>query len=183
MQNKFVRSVSFAIGLLAMLAINATAKNGPYGDNIFCWFSDVTENPRTNTTNNALTRLSGTGGIKVNAELTGGSTFRMGHYDVTIDGSGIASGGISSVNVDHDFNAAVSTAYFVAKSAVCTLPLASNTAGKEVLVWNACPTGGIITYGTSDSQLISGKQPSNFSNSTSYKLDRFMSDGSNWYKE
>jgi hypothetical protein len=183
MRSKLLCSLSFALGLWTMFTFNATAKGEPYGDNIFCWFSDVTQNGQTNSVSNAMTRLSGTGGIKVNTVLTGGSKFRMGHYEVTIDGSGIASGGSSTARVDHDFDATASTTYFVARSAVCTLPSAANCAGKEVFVWNACPTGGVVTYATSPSQLISGKQPSNFMNTTSYKLDRFMSDGSNWYKE
>ena len=186
MRTKFLCCLSFAVGLLAMVSLDVIAKNKwaePYGDNIFCWYSDVPYNAETNTVAKALTKVFGTGGIRVNTVLTGGSRFTLGHYEVSIDGSGISPGGISSVNVDHDFNAAVSTAYFVSKPATCTLPSAAKVAGKEVLVWNACPSGGIISYGTAAGQLISGKQPTAASNSTPYKLDKFMSDGSNWYEE
>jgi hypothetical protein len=186
MRTKLLCCLSFAVGLSAMLTINGIAKNKltePYGDNIFCWYSEVPYNAETNTVAKSLTKLTGTGGIKVNTVLTGGGRFTLGHYEVGIDGSGISSGGISAVNVDHNFNAAVSTAYFVSKPATCTLPSALNVAGKEVLVWNACPFGGIISYGTSTGQLISGKQAAKLSNSTPYRLDRFMSDGSNWYEE
>jgi len=185
MRTKLLCCLSFAVGLLAMLSINVIAKNHPaepFGDNIFCWYSDVPNNAHTNTVANALARISGTGGIKVNTVLTGGGKFTFGHYEVSIDGSGISSG-ISSVNVDHDFNAAVGTTYFVSKPALCTLPSAANAAGKEVLVWNACPAGGIISYGSIAGQLISGKPSSTLSNSIPYKLDRFMSDGSNWFQE
>jgi hypothetical protein len=186
MRTKVLCSLSFAVGLLAITSINVIAKNTttePYGDNIFCWFSDVPYNSTTNTVAQAEARLSGTGGIKVNTILTGGSKFRLGHYEVSIDGSGIASSGVSSVNVDHDFNAAIGSAYFVSKPASCTLPSAINAQGKEILVWNACPRGGTISYSTSTDQLISGKPPATISNATPYKLDRFMSDGSNWYRE
>ena len=187
MRTKLLCCLSFAVGLLAMLSINGIASNKlaePYGDNIFCWYSDVPYNSQPNTSVcKALARLSGTGGIKVNTVLTGGGKFTLGHYEVGIDGSGISSGGISAVSVDHDFNAAVGTAYFVSKPAICTLPSAVNVAGREVLVWNACPSGGIVSYGTSAGQLISGKQPATLSNSAPYRLDRFMSDGTNWYKE
>ncbi len=186
MRTKLLCCLSFAVGLLAMFSINVMANNKlaePYGDNIFCWYSDVPYNAQTNTVAKSLTKVFGTGGIKVSTVLTGGGRFTLGHYEVGIDGSGISSGGISSVNVDHDFNAAVSTAYFVSKPATCTLPSAVNVAGKEVLVWNACPSGGNISYGSSAGQLVSSKLPATLSNSTPYKLDRFMSDGSNWYKE
>jgi len=186
MRTKLLCCLSLAFGLLAMFSINVIAKNNlaePYGDNIFCWYSDVPYNAQTNTVAKSLTKVFCTGGIRVNTVLTGGSRFTLGHYEVGIDGSGISSGSIGSINVDHDFNAAVSTAYFVSKPATCTLPSAVNVAGKEVLVWNACPSEGIISYGTSAEQLISGKQPATLSNSTPYRLDRFMSDGSNWYKE
>src|SRR5271163_2541444 len=182
MRTKLLCCLSFALGLLAMLSINGIAKNNlaePFGDNIFCWYSDVPLNAQTNSVAKSPTNLFGTGGIKVNAVRTGGSRFTLGHYEVGIDGSGISSGSISAVSVDHDFNASVSTAYFVSKPATCTLPSALNVAGKEVLVWNVCPSGGIISYDTSAGQLISGKQTAKLSNSTPNRLDRFMSDGSN----
>jgi hypothetical protein len=186
MQTKLLCSLSFAIGLLAMFSIEVIAKNKlaePYGDNIFCWYSDVPYNAQTNNVAQALTKVFGTGGIKVNTVLTGGSKFTLGHYEVGIDGSGISSAGFSPATVDHDFNAAVSTAYFVSKTATCTLPSALNVPGKEVLVWNACPRAGTISYGTSAQQMISGKPPAALSNSTPYRLNRFMSDGNNWYEE
>lgn len=100
MRTNLLCSLSFAIGLLAMFTVNAIAKPQPYGDNIFCWFSDVAENGQTNSVTHSPTRLSGSGGIKVNTVLTAGSKFRLGHYEVRIDGSDIVSGGIHSMNMD-----------------------------------------------------------------------------------
>jgi hypothetical protein len=128
-------------------------------------------------------KLAGTGGIKVNAQLVGATRFRQGSYEVSIDGSGLSNAGMNAVNIDSDFDAAVSNIYFVSKTATCTLPSAAGIAGKEVLVWNAASGGGTITYATVSGQLISGNATGTLSNSTPYKLDRFMSNGSNWYKE
>jgi hypothetical protein len=110
--------------------------------------------------------------------------FTIGHYEVTIDGSGIAPASMSAIKVDHDFKAVPGAAYFASKTATCTFPSAVDAVGKEILVGNA-PQGGdaVVTYNTVAGQLISGKASGALSNGTAYKLDRFMSDGSNWYRQ
>jgi hypothetical protein len=186
MRAKIVGCLSFAIGSLAVLCLGVNARDsleGPYGDNIFCWWSDIQYNANSNSVTRSLARLSGTGGIKVNTQYTGGTRFTIGHYEVTIDGSGIAPAGMSATKVDHDFNAVPGTAYFVSKSATCTFPSAVDAVGKEILVCHASPNGDSITYNTVAGQLISGKASGALSNTAAYKLDRFISDGSNWYKE
>jgi hypothetical protein len=127
--------------------------------------------------------MSGTGGIKIHSQLVGGTRFTYGHYEVTIDGSGISQGGMNAVNIDHDFSATTGAAYFVSKPATCTLPSAIDLAGKEILVWNAITSGGAVTYNTTDNQPISGSASGSLVNATPYKLDRFMSNGTNWFKE
>jgi hypothetical protein len=83
------------------------------------------------------------------------------------------------VRVDADFSAATNGKYFVVKTASCTLPSAVAAAGKEILVWNACPSAGVVTYKTTQGQTISGAASGSVTNATVYKLDRFMSDGNN----
>jgi hypothetical protein len=101
---------------------------------------------------------------------------------VCIDGSGMVPSAVSAVKVNGDFNASVNCAYFVSRSATCTLSSAAEVAGKEILVWNASPSG-LIKYATMLDQTISGSAASAVTNSSPYKLDRFMSDGSNWFRE
>jgi hypothetical protein len=164
---------------------SVSAKQGAEGfsDNIFAWNSDVPKNENDNTVARLLTKMSGTGGIKIHSQLVGGSRFVYGHYEVTIDGSGLSQGGMNAVNIDHDFNALAGTAYFVSKSATCTLPSAIDLAGKEILVWNAITSGGAVIFNTTDNQTISGNASGSLLNTTPYRLDRFMSNGSNWFKE
>ena len=186
MRTKILCCLSVVVGSLAVLALGVHAKDkldGPYGDNIFCWFSNVPYNANTNSVTDSEARLSGTGGIRVNTLYTGGTRFTIGHYEVTIDGSHIAPAGLSATKVDHDFNAAPGNAYFVSKAATCTLPSAVDTAGKEILVGNASQNGDAITYNTVAGQLISGKTSGGLSNATAYKFEGFISDGSNWYRE
>jgi hypothetical protein len=150
----------------------------PYANNDFSWYSEVPSRPEKNDVVKSKMQLIGTGGIKVNAASTG-----FGKYQVAIDGSGISGSSVSAAQVDHDFNASLNSVYFVSKPATCALPSAVDAAGKEVLVWNVCSSGGTVKYGTSAGQKISGSAPGAISNSTAYKLDRFMSDGTNWVKE
>jgi hypothetical protein len=194
MKTKLLYCLFFVFGLLAMSSLNALAQQyRPYGDNIFCWNADVFADPRTNTVQLSRINFVGTGGIKVNATQTAHDRFY-----VCVDGSAISAnggnvagatggafGGNTSVpvQVDADFNAATSGTYFVAKTATCTMPSAVGTAGKEVLVWNVCPSGGVVTYRTTQGQTISGAPSGAVNNATVPKLDRFMSDGSNWYRE
>jgi len=98
-----------------------------------------------------------------------------------VDGSAIA-GGFGAEHPSSDFAAAVGKVYFVSTPATCLLPSAAQAAGKEIAV---CNTGfsGSTTYTTTDGQTISGQTSGSMSNSTPYKTDRFISDGSNWFKE
>lgn len=180
-----------------MFSLSVVAKQPgaqPYGDNIFCWNADVFDNPASNTVVLSRINFSGSGGIKVNATQIGHDRFA-----VCVDGSAIsanggtnvgASGGtagttagVPSVRVDADFSATTNGTYFVVKTASCTLPSAVTAAGKEILVWNSCPSGGVVTYKTTQGQTISGAASGSLTNATVYKLDRFMSDGDNWYRE
>ncbi|HEY9719516.1 MAG TPA: hypothetical protein V6C69_18705 [Trichormus sp.] len=176
-----------ALGLILTMAgslcASASQRSEGFSDNIFAWNSDVPRNENDNTVARLLTKISGTGGIKIHSQLVGGTKFTYGHYEVTIDGSGISQAGMNTVNTDHDFNAIAGTLYFVSKPAICTLPSAADLAGKEILIWNAIAGGGAVTYDTTDNQTISGSASGSVMNSTPYKLDRFMSNGSNWFKE
>jgi hypothetical protein len=127
-------------------------------------------------------RIRGTGGIKVSMPRKLGWIVTAGDtYDINVDGSAIA-GGFGAEHPSSDFAASVSKAYFLSTPATCLLPSAAQAAGKEVVI---CNTGasGAITYTTTDGQTISGQASGSVSNSTPYKIDRFISDGSNWFKE
>ena len=140
--------------------------------------------------------LYGTGGITVQQTPKPGmwhSNMRV--YKVCIDGSntGAGAGGSSqsgsfaasnfaAATVDSDFRAVGNTAYFVSNSAVCTLPSAAGLAGREIFVCNTSQAG-TITYGTASGETVSGKASGVMTNSTPNKVDRFISDGKNWYAE
>jgi hypothetical protein len=93
-----------------------------------------------------------------------------------------AGGGLTPTNVASDFAAAPGRAYFVSAPATCSLPPAASAAGKEILVCNKT-LGGLITYTTSGGETISGQPSGTYANATRYRVDRFISDGSNWYRE
>ncbi len=186
------------VAAVSTLSVNALARTDkersyvdkPYGDNVFCWYSDAAINPTSITVQPARLTLVGSGGIKINAIQTAHD-----RYQISVDGSAInansgtgASASTASSHpaaitgrINRDFVAAVDDTYFVTRTATCTLPSAVGAAGKEILVWNACPSGGTVTYQTTQSQTISGAVSR--TNDTKYKLDRFMSDGENWYLE
>jgi len=136
----------------------------------------------------------GTGGITVDESPRPGfihSNFKT--YRVRIDGGGgdSASGaaganaqaaGFSSNHVEADFDAAPGCAYFATHTATCAMPSAADASGKEIVVCNAV-SGGTITYSTKFGETISGNQSGVVTNSTAFQVDRFISDGKNWFKE
>jgi len=130
--------------------------------------------------------LFGTGGITVDqSPRPGWIHSNMKSYRIQIDGSamsGQTGGSFNAINEEASFDAAATCAYFVSHNATCTLPSAADVAGKEVSVCNK--GGGIsITYATKSGETISGNQSGTLVNSTPYQVDRFISDGRNWYKE
>jgi hypothetical protein len=130
----------------------------------------------------------GAGGITVEQSPKPGMWHsNMRQYKICIDGSGIsganaACGNFTAVNVNADFNAIANFAYFVSSSAKCTLPTATAVAGKEIMICNAS-SGSTITYYTTNGETVSGNQSGALISETPYKVDRFISDGRNWYKE
>jgi hypothetical protein len=132
--------------------------------------------------------LYGTGGITVDESPRPGFIHsNMKSYRIRIDGSGTngadaaASAIFAPTPVDTDFIAAANGAYFVSHTATCALPTAAGVAGKEIIV---CNTGdGTITYSTRFGETMSGYQTLALRNSTPGHVDRFISDGKNWYKE
>jgi hypothetical protein len=175
--------------MLAMSSLGALARQyvpQTYANNLFQWKSDVYENPNSIDVQPSRISIVGSGGIKINTTQTAHDG-----YQVAVDGSAIAANGgaagattgLPAARVDGDFSAATNGTYFVAKTATCLLPSAVGAVGKEILVWNACPPGGVVTYKTTQGQTISGAASGAVNNATTYKLDRFMSDGATWYRE
>ena len=131
--------------------------------------------------------LYGSGGVTVTQSPKPGMWHsNMRSYSVCIDGGGMpASSAVPAsfcaVKPEADFYAVAGFAYFVSQSATCTLPAASTATGKEVIVCNA--GSGTITYNTAAAEAISGSPSGALTNATPYKIDRFISDGKNWYRE
>lgn len=130
--------------------------------------------------------LYGTGGITIEESPKPGMWHsNMKSYKICIDGSGMAgpnaAANFTTFRPASDFNAVASFAYFVSQPVTCTLPTATTAAGKEIIV---CNTGAsnTITYNTSNGETISGAQSGSLTNSTPYKVDRFISDGTAWYR-
>jgi hypothetical protein len=127
--------------------------------------------------------IFGKGGIKVSMpHLPGLMTTAGDTYEIYIDGSALSNGGLTAVAAASDFEASAGNAYFVSAPATCLLPPAAQAAGKEILVCNKIAAGA-ITYTTASGQTISGRASGTVTNNTPYKIDRFISDGSNWYQE
>jgi hypothetical protein len=127
--------------------------------------------------------LYGTGGITIEETPKPGMWHsNLKTYKINVDGSGMAGGSFSTFRPATDFNAVASFAYFVSQPVTCTLPTATAAAGKEIIV---CNTGAnnTITYSTTNGETISGAQSGAVTNSTAYKVDRFISDGTAWYRE
>jgi hypothetical protein len=185
MRIKFLCSLLCCAGILAILSLTALAKQQrpavPYGNNQFDWFAEVPTKPGGNDVVGSHIELIGAGGIKINAMHDNGGAV-SGTYEVFVDGSGIAPPAVTAVKVDADFQASANSSYFVSRSATCTLPSAIGLAGKEILVWNAAPST-LVRYNTTLDQKISGSASGALTNSSPYKLDRFMSDGSDWFRE
>jgi hypothetical protein len=185
MRTKFVCCLFFSAGLLVSTSLCAFAKQNrlpvSYGENQFDLFAEIPTKPGGNNVVSSHVELIGSGGIRVNALHENGGAVN-GKYLVYVDGSDIAATKLTTVKVDTDFNASAHCAYFVVRSATCTLPSAVGLAGEEILVWNAGPSVS-VRYSTVLEQKISGTAPGALSSTTPYKLDRFMSDGSNWYRE
>jgi hypothetical protein len=137
----------------------------------------------------------GTGGITVDETPRPGMWHsNLKTYKIRIDGSTIsgnnapaAAGGLATSNfaaatVETDFQAFPNTAYFVSNSATCTLPSGSGAAGREIVVCNNSKSG-TVTYNTASGETVSGNASGTLTNATPYKVDRFISDGKNWYRE
>jgi len=149
----------------------------------------------------------GTNGITIQQDHRPGMFHsNMSTYRIRIDGSGagsnsedastpvatattVAPTGTTSTaapangafNQDSDFTANPNCSYFVSGTVVCVMPSASGIAGSEIKV---CNTGGAkIKYTTRYGETISGSPSGEVLNSTSYQVDRFLSDGKNWFKE
>lgn len=128
-------------------------------------------------------------GSKIGASAAGGTTGRGGAGEAGggasesgAFGSGALTANFAAAKVNGDFMAVAGTAYFVSSSAVCTLPAAGGAAGREVLVCNNTDSGA-IKYCTAAGELISGQASGTLGNSKPYKIDRFISDGKNWFLE
>ena len=126
--------------------------------------------------------LHGLGGIKVSGQHPGFWCASFAKYNVYIDGSAISKTGFNQGNFVNDFQATPYSANFVAKSAICTLPSASDFPGVEIIVCNTSQNE-TITYKTVNNQTISGKQSGQLVNKVVNKVDKFISDGNNWYLE
>ena len=142
--------------------------------------------------------LYGTGGVTVEQSPKPGMWHsNMFTYKIRIDGgnsggdthagniagsSAFAPASLAARRLASNFFANSGGAYFVSGTAVCTLPSATGCAGKEILVCNTSKDG-TITYNTSSGESISGSASGALTNSTANKVDRFISDGSNWYRE
>jgi hypothetical protein len=123
----------------------------------------------------------GTGGIKVTGGHHGMMMSNMKRSSIEIDGSLISVQRFASHNESADFNAVANSAHFVSNAAVCTFPPASSAPGQEIIVCNTNNT--TITYKTSgEDKLIAGPREMN-ANATFGKVDRFISDGRNWFHE
>ncbi len=139
--------------------------------------------------------IHGVGGIKV----TGGQDSRrlMTHsrnLSIEIDGSGIAAHKYLPVNVSADFSASPNASYFVSAASVCTLPSAVGCAGQEIVVCNTSKndrityqaTSGETIYGIDQARTglsgVAGVNSSAVVNSRQGEIDRFLSDGKNWYR-
>ena len=135
----------------------------------------------------------GTGGITVDENPRPGMWHsNMKTYRIRIDGSEMSGGGgqgggfpasnFAAASVNTDFQAFPNTAYFVSASASCVFSSASTAAGREIVV---CNSGKDVTikYDTTAGETISGNASGTLTNASPYKVDRFISDGKNWYKE
>ncbi len=65
---------------------------------------------------------------------------------------------------------------------IATIPSASDFPGVEIIVCNTSQNE-TITYKTVNNQTISGKQSGQLVNKVVNKVDKFISDGNNWYLE
>lgn len=186
MRTKYLCGLSFVAGIIISGSVAVIAKRPPlppvaYGDNQFDWFANVPDKPGGNDVVESHIELIGAGGIRVNAQHENGGAV-SGKYRVYIDGANMSAPAVSTSKIDSDFNAAPGCAYFVKGNATCTLPSAVELAGKEILVWNAGPSV-TVRYNTVMNQQISGSASGALTNSTAFRLERFMSDGANWFKE
>jgi hypothetical protein len=143
----------------------------------------------------------GTNGVTVEQDHHPGMLHsNMSTYRIRIDGSGAGSNfengqspaavtptataenpAKGAFNKDSDFTADPNCSYFVSGTVVCVMPSASGIAGNEIKV---CNTGGAkIKYTTRYGETISGNASGEVVNATSFQVDRFLSDGKNWFKE
>ena len=127
--------------------------------------------------------IYGTGGIKVTGGHHGIFSSNWKHSEIEIDGSGITAQKFIPATKDSDFAALAGGVYFVTHSATCTLGPATAAAGEEIVVCNAV-AGTTITYQAgSGTTLLGASQSAPTTNTTLGKVDRFISDGTNWFKE
>lgn len=129
--------------------------------------------------------IVGSGGIKVTGGHHGMWASNMKRSTIEVDGSGIAAKSFSPVIETADFTASANAAYFVSQTSICTLPTAAGAAGQEIVVCNT-GSGSKISYQAFNGQaLMNGPAPdsSPYINSTTGKVDRFIADGTRWYRE
>jgi hypothetical protein len=127
--------------------------------------------------------IVGTGGIRVSGGHHGIFASNMKSSSIEIDGSGIAAQRYAPSNESSDFTASPNCAYFVSHACVCTLPTASGVAGQEVVVCNTSG-GATIFYKSFNGELLPGGTPSGqITNSVAGRVDKFISDGTTWYRE
>ena len=127
--------------------------------------------------------IVGTGGIRVSGGHHGMWMSNMKTSTVLIDGSGILAQKFPAVAENSDFNAACGSSYFVSQTSVCMLPQASTSAGQEVVVCNTASNGAITYKAQTGDRLFGANQAGVIVSSQSGKVDRFLCDGSTWYRE
>lgn len=127
--------------------------------------------------------IIGSGGIKVTGGHHGLFRSNMKRSSIEIDGSGIVAQRFAPVSQNTDFTASPGSVYFVSQTCTCSLPPAAAAAGQEVVV---CVTGDnvAVTYkATSGDRLFGANQTGIVVSSNPGKVDRFICDGSTWYRE
>jgi len=165
--------VLLCLVLLAPLALGPAHAGAPSDENLAIILGEAGERYP----------IFGTGGIKVSGGHHGFWSSNMKRSSIEIDGSGISPQKFAPINESSDFTASANSAYFVSGTCICALPPARSMAGQEILVCNT-NEGTTITYQTSiGDRLFGGSQLDPTANSILGKVDRFISDGRNWYKE
>jgi hypothetical protein len=130
--------------------------------------------------------IYGAGGIRVTGGHHGIFSSNLKSSAIEIDGSGISAQKYLPVSVSADFSASPNAAYFVSDASICTLPSAAGCAGQEIVVCNTSQNA-TITYQAASGETVYGGEQAGAAlgavvNSRQGKVDRFISDGKNWYR-